>query len=133
MAVTVDGGRELRRALKELGDGSEKDLRRAYKEKIADPVAADVKAGVPRGPGRPPGHWYTQIRSGATQRGAYVQWGRTLVYPPILEFAEKWGGVPGEGRYVYPVVEAYRDRSERVTWEVLDVAARRAGLRLQRR
>lgn len=124
--------RKLRRGLRELGDGSDKELRRQFKHRVADPVARRVKANIPLGPGRPPGHWRAQVRSGATQRGAYVQWGRNLVYPPLHEFAEKWGGQPGQGRYVYPEIEAARPEAMRTAVDVLDTAARRAGLTLER-
>lgn len=123
--------RRLGRGLKALGDGSEKELRRQMKLKVADPVAQRVKGNIPLGPGRSPGHWRSQVRSGATQRSAYIQWGRNLVYPPIQEFAEKWGG-SGAGRYVYPEVERARPDLQRVALDVLDTAARRAGLALER-
>lgn len=130
--VGRDDLRRVRRGLKALGDGSEKELRRQLKARVADPVAARIKGNIPLGPGRPPGHWRAQVRGGATQRGAYVQWGRNLEYPPIQEFAEKWGGRQGEGRYVYPEIERSRPQLQRVGLAVLDTAARRAGLTLER-
>lgn len=130
--VGRDDLRRVRRGLKALGDGSEKELRRELKHKVADPVAQRIKGNIPLGPGRAPGHWRSQVRSGATSRSAYIQWGRNLDYPPIQEFVEKWGGTQGEGRYVYPEVDRARPQLQRVALHVLDTAARRAGLALER-
>lgn len=129
-AVHIDGFDEFRRAIRDVDRELPKQMRAGMRRWVADPVAARIRADVPRGPGRPPGHWYQEIRGGATQRAAYVQWGRRLVYPPIVEFAKKWGGVPGRGRYVYPEIERSQELAARAAERVLDDVFRRARLTL---
>jgi len=114
--VGIEGLGEFRRALKQVDRELPKQLRAAMRSEVADPVAEKVKSRVPVRSGR----WLKAIRGGATQRTAYVQWGRASV--PYAGWMEFGGGIPNkrnrtgrarvrrpfvaEGRYVHPVVSA---------------------------
>lgn len=139
--IVAEDLRAFRRALRQIDPELTKELRRAYKHRVAEPVAQRIKTNVPRGPGRGGRHWYQEVRSGSTTTGAYVQWGRTLEYPPWVEFGGeirqpnrgvviKRTRTPG-GRYVYPVVNRARVQVYEATQQVLEAVHRRAGLPLE--
>ena len=134
--VGIEGLGDFRRALKNVDRELPKELRARMRSDVADPVAALVKARVPVRSGR----WRKAIRGGATQRVAYVQWGRASV--PYAGWMEFGGGIPNkrsgkrkagkpfryrtfvqEGRYVRPTVgdESARagDAAEKALLEVM--------------
>ena len=134
--VGIEGLGEFRRALKQVDRELPKQLRAAMRSEVADPVAEKVKSRVPVRSGR----WLKAIRGGATQRTAYVQWGRASV--PYAGWMEFGGGIPNkrsgkrkagkpfryrtfvqEGRYVRPTVgdEAVRagNAAEKAMLEVM--------------
>lgn len=130
--------RELVKALKEVDKELPKELRRGFL-KIAARVAGDVAQKLPKGPS---GNLSKKVRPRASQRGAGITWPRTSIpYAGFIEFGNvtgRGGGVgPGdshprpfrqEGRYIFPTVEAQRDR---IVGEIEDVIAgviKKAGL-----
>lgn len=140
--VQVEGLREFRSAIRKVDSDLPKDMRRAMRHDVADPVARRVRSRVPVGPGRG-GHWRDIIRGGATQRNAYVQWGRAKVpYAGWVEFGgqlpSKASGRPArvrrptvkDGRFVYPTVRENAPMAREAAARVLNQTMRRARLTL---
>ena len=139
--VGIEGLGDFRRALKNVDRELPKELRARMRSDVADPVAALVKARVPVRSGR----WRKAIRGGATQRVAYVQWGRATV--PYAAWMEFGGGIPNkrsrtgrarvrrpfvsEGRYVHPVVESESARAGNAAEKALLEVMASAKLRLE--
>lgn len=140
--VEIEGLAEFRRALKKVNQDLPKDMRATMRREVADPVAMRVRAKVPVGPGKG-GHWRDTIRGGATQRNAYVQWGRAKIpYAGWMEFGgqlpSKRSGKParyvrrrvGRGYYVHPEVERARPLAGQAAQRALQQVMRRAQLTL---
>jgi hypothetical protein len=137
--VKVEGLREVNRALKNMGDGLDKELKAEAKD-IAEVVARDARRRVPVVSGQA----QKSIKAGATQKGAYVQGGKASVpYYAWLDFGSRnpvsgrprsvgpWkgsGGGPKQGRFIYPALGDNRREVEVRTKKVVKVARKRAGL-----
>lgn len=89
-AVEVEGLREFRSAVKQVGPDLEKNLKRGMKTEVAQPLADEIKAKIPVRSGR----WRSVIRGGATAKSSYVQWGRSKV--PYAAWMEFGGGIPNK-------------------------------------
>lgn len=132
-AVEVEGLREFRSAVKRASKDLDKELKRAMKTDVAQPLAEDIKAKVPVRSGR----WRSVIRGGATTKNAYVQWGRAKV--PYAAWREFGGKLPQGpklpfrkgGRFVHPTVESNREQAGEAAANVLEQTMRRARLRLE--
>lgn len=124
--IRIEGSRELRRALNKVDKSYGRELRDRLRDKVAEPVAARIRAKVPA----PTGWWRDRIKAGATQKAAYVQWGRASVpYAAPVEF----GGWPRgrefvkEGRYVWPTAREKDPDIERAAVDVYEQVTRSAG------
>lgn len=132
-AVEVEGLREFRRAVKQVSSDLEKDLKRAMKADVAQPLAEKVKSEVPTRSGR----WRGVIRGGATAKNAYIQWGKAKV--PYAAWREFGGKLPQGpklpfrkgGRFVHPTVESNREQAGEAAATVLEQTMRRARLQLE--
>lgn len=140
--VEIDGLREFRRALKKVDKDLPKEMRATMRRMVADPIAAKIKTKVPVGPGKG-GHWRDAIRGGATQRNAYIQWGKAKI--PYAGWMEFGGQLPSKrsgkrarymrpradnGRWVYPTIEANREFAADAARKALDQTMSRARLAL---
>src|SRR5687768_4345918 len=119
-AIRVEGLKELRQALGQIGGPPlQKNLRSRFK-KVGDEVAADIRPTVPAKSGRA----RQSLRSGVSGNKAYIQAGGTAA--PYFGWLD-WGGDlkptggrkntirrqrrPG-GRYIYPGIDRKRGRIE---------------------
>lgn len=130
--VEVVGLRDVVKALRAAGADIEEELKGPLRE-IAEEAARAVRGKVPVKTGR----WRDSITAGATQRAAYVAWGKGSVpYAPWLEFGgtikprgtdvrRPWDP---RGRYVFPTVRAMGPELERRTEEMLERVLRRNDL-----
>lgn len=135
-AVSVEGLKELRKALGQIDKQLPKNLRVRLK-KIGDVVAADARAHMPVKTGRA----RASVKSGVSGNTAYVQEGKQAVpYVAWLDF----GGtlkptgrrrntisrprLP-RGRYLYPAIDRNRDRIVTEAVAAFDETARELGLK----
>lgn len=146
--IYVDGLRDLRRALQALDEdldtrAARNELRAELKE-VAELAAQRIRLRVPYDTSRRrkqrgvAEHWRDKISAGASQRSAYVTWGRgTVPYAGWLEFGGTRKGRGGgeatrprtpDGRFVFPEVARARSVLERNLAERLDRLIRRHGL-----
>ena len=137
--VRVEGLREVDKALRDMGDGIDKEFRGEAKG-IADVVARDARGEVPKDSGAAA----SSIKAGATAKGAYVSGGKKSVpYYGWLDFGSRsplsgrprslgpWKGSgkgPAKGRFIYPALDRNRATIERRTLKAVKVARKRAGL-----
>lgn len=141
-AVRVEGLRETRRALREVGGRAQREFKAEMLE-IAEDIAADARGRVPKITGRAAGSY---IPKGLAAGAAVTFGGRRAPYAPWLDFGGTTGpghrpGIAGsgsvkrpvkpQGRYLYPSI---RDNEEDIEERVGDVIlglARRHGFRTE--
>jgi hypothetical protein len=111
--IRVEGAREVGQALRRVADELAPAVGRALRTRVAEPMADRARAAVRVRTGR----WQRSVTSGAVEGGGWMEWTGGLVYPPILEFAPKWGGAPA-GRYIGPLIS----RADAEAFPVADVA-----------
>lgn len=131
--VRVEGLKELRRALNKIDKELTKELRVGFKA-IGDEVAADARARVPERSGRA----RKSIRAGVSGNNAYVAGGKAKVpYYGWLDFGSRtpkqgqprsvgpWrrsGRGPKSGRFIYPAIDANRERIRRRAIGAMEIA-----------
>lgn len=127
---------ELSRDLKKIEPGLQKEFRNDLRP-LGVEVANEVKSSMPSITGTA----RSSVRSGVTNKGAYVKEGKaTAPYVGWLDF----GGVlkptglrrntitrtrVKSGRYLYPAIERKRQEINRVAVAAVQKAARKAGWR----
>lgn len=141
--VRVDGIKEVRKGLVELGRAPERrEFTQAYRS-VSAMAASDLRKVVPTGPPKG-GHAKQRIRAGASQSGARVYIPRrTVPYYGWLDFGSRrprrgqrrsvgpWknsGPGPGDGRYAYPTVKKYKPKYVRMIRKALNDVIDRLGL-----
>lgn len=138
--VHISGLRDLQKKLRR----ADKELPKQVRDimlKAAEPIATEVRGKIPVGPPKG-GHTKSDVKVGATQRGAYLRWGRkNRPYAGWLEF----GGTIShhgprhahstkhrivrarrpEGYYVYPTVKKRAPKiAQKVSMEIDKFLAR---------
>lgn len=133
--IKVEGLREFQSGLRKLDPELDKALKTELKG-VAETVAADARARVPRRTGRAAG----SLRAGADAKGPYVKGGKSTVpYYGWLDFGSRtpvsgrprsvgpWvksGRGPKRGRAIYPAIDANKKHIEKSATEALDRATR---------
>jgi len=129
--VEITGGRELRKALKQIDTELGKELRTGFKG-IAQAIVDKVTPHVPRLTGNAAGSY--KARGG--QRGAAIAFGGPKAeYAPWLEFGGKVGKKNSverpfikEGRWLYPTIKSEREQLIEATDDLIDKVVEHAGL-----
>lgn len=128
--VITKGVKDVQRALRQIGDGSEKELKVEF-TKIAETVAGDIRPKVPHRTGKAA----RSVKARGSQRGGAIAFGGSAApHYPWLDF----GGSVGrnrsikrpfiqEGRYVYPTIREHREDLIERTDAVIARLARKAG------
>lgn len=135
MTVYVTGLKEVKGALKDIGDIDEQKEVRAALKAGAEIIAVDARSRVPSRSGKAAG----SIKAGATGTKAYVQGGKASVpYYGWLDFGSRtprhgntrkegpWRGSgtgPAKGRFLYPAIaakeQAVADHVEQAVGDVI--------------
>lgn len=116
--IRIEGLREFTSDLRSVDRRLPREIRSLNKD-AADKVATEARKRAPRRTGRLAG----SIRSGATQRHAYVK--TNLIYGPVIEFG--WPGHNIEPQpYIYAAIGSTRDDVMEAYAEGLEDLMRRA-------
>ena len=138
--VRIEGLKEVNRALKDMGNGLDREFKVEAKG-VAEIVAREARSNVPTVSGKAKG----SIRAGAESKGAYVAGGKKSVpYYSWLDFGSRkplsgrprsvgpWKGSgkgPDKGRFIYPALTANRGEVEKRTKRAVKVAKKKAGFK----
>lgn len=140
MTVSVTGLKEVKAALKEIGDiDAAKEVRKAMKDG-AEMIAANARTRVPSRSGKAAG----AIRASASGNKAYVIGGKGSVpYYGWLDFGSRtprkgntrkegpWRGSgtgPKKGRFIYPAIDAKDEELVAHLEEAIGAVIKRVGL-----
>lgn len=138
--IQVTGFRDLKRALKNTAPETRKQLGAELKA-VAETVAADARQRVPSRSGRAA----ASIRATGGVSGAYIVGGKKSVpYYSWLDFGSRtpvsgnprkrgpWfrsGRGPTKGRFIYPAIDARRERIRDAVAHAVEKAAHKAGFK----